>query len=105
VKRGEIWVARLAPRGDGLAAKSYACLIVSPPEIHDQMDIVIVAPMAAGGTAATFRIDATVEGKPGRFLLEQVRTLDKTQLVRCIGAVDRKTLSAALKALQDMFAE
>jgi mRNA interferase MazF len=105
VKRGEIWLARLNPQESGEAAKAFVCLIVSPAEIHDHLDVAIVAPMAAGSSPAAFRIAATVEGKAGRFLLEQVRTLDKAQLVRCVGAVDRKTLSAALRTLRDMFAE
>ena len=105
MKRGEIWLARLGPREQGEAAKAYVCLIVSPPEIHDHLDVAIVAPMAAGSGAAAFRVEASVEGKSGRFLLEQLRTLDKAQLVRCVGSLDRKTLSAALRVLREMFAE
>ena len=105
MKRGEIWLARLSPRKEGDTAKTYVCLVVSPPEVHEHLDVAIVAPMAAGSRAAAFRIEATVEGKSGRFLLEQIRTLDKAQLVRCVGSVDRKTLSAALRTLRDMFAE
>ena len=55
--------------------------------------------------AAAFRIAATVENIPGRFLLEQVRAIDKTQLVRCVGSVDKKTLSSALRTLREMFAD
>ena len=105
MKRGEIWLARVGAGNDGSAAKACVCLIVSPPEIHDYLDVVIVAPMAAGGSGAAFRIAATVEDKPGRFLLDQLRTLDKMQLVRCVGSLDRKSLSSALRQLREMFAE
>jgi mRNA interferase MazF len=105
VKRGEIWLARLSPRKEGDTAKTYVCLVVSPPDIHDHLDVAIVAPMAVGSRLAAFRVEAVVEGRTGRFLLEQIRTLDKTQLVRCVGAVDKKTLSTALQALREMFAE
>jgi mRNA interferase MazF len=105
VKRGEVWLTNLAEPQDRLAGKPRPCLVVSPPEIHDHLDVAIVAPMGIGGTAAAFRIVSTVENIPGRFLLEQVRTVDRTQLVRCVGSVDKKTLSAALRTLREMFAE
>jgi hypothetical protein len=43
--------------------------------------------------------------KNGLILLDQVRTLDKQRLVRCLGAVEAKTLRATLACLRDIFAE
>jgi len=105
VKRGEVWLTRLDGRTGEVPAEPRPCLIISPPEIHEHLDVAIVAPMGIGGAPAAFRIAATVENIPGRFLMEQVRTVDKTQLVRCVGSVDKKTLAAALRTLRDMFAE
>jgi len=105
VKRGEVWLTRFDGRAAEAAGKPRPCLIISPPEIHDHLDMAIVAPMGIGGAPAAFRIAATVENIPGRFLMEQVRTVDKAQLVRCVGSVDKKTLAAALRALREMFAE
>ena len=105
MKRGEVWLTRFDGGAGEAAAKPRPCLVISPPEIHDHLDVAIVAPMGIGGASAAFRIAATVENIPGRFLMEQVRTVDKAQLVRRLGAVDKKTLSAALRTLREMFAE
>ena len=105
MKRGEVWLTRLDGRTGEAAGKPRPCLLISPPEIHDHLDVAIVAPMGIGGAPAAFRIAATVENIPGRFLMEQLRTVDKAQLVRCVGAVDKKTLAAALRTLREMFAE
>jgi mRNA-degrading endonuclease toxin of MazEF toxin-antitoxin module len=43
--------------------------------------------------------------QPAVLRLEQIRTVEKRALTRQAGAVDRKTLSAALAALREMFAE
>jgi mRNA interferase MazF len=38
-------------------------------------------------------------------VLDQIRTVDKTRLVKRVGAVNAKTLSAVLITLQEVFAE
>ena len=72
--------------------------------MHDHLRTVIVAPMTTGAHPAPFRIPVTFGGKKGLILLDQVRTLDKTRLVRKLGAVPPGTLSTTLKTLQDVFA-
>jgi mRNA interferase MazF len=44
------------------------------------------------------------DGKRGFILLDQIRTLDKTRLLKRLGKVPPKTLRATLHALQELFA-
>lgn len=105
VKRGEVWLARLDPTEGREIQKARPCLVVSPPEIHDLLNLVIVAPMTTGSHPAPYRIETKLEEKSGRFLLEQIRAIDKSRLLRRVGAADAKTLSAVLTTLREMFAE
>jgi mRNA interferase MazF len=105
VKRGEVWLARLDPTEGREIQKTRPCLIISPPEIHDYLDIVMVAPMTSGSHPAAYRVETLFNEKQNRILLEQVRTIDKSRLLRSLGAVDRRTLRAVLGTLQKMFAE
>lgn len=104
VARGEIWLARLDPTEGREIQKTRPCLVVSPPEINDYLDTVIVAPMMGGSQPARFRIEATLKGKTGRFLLEQIRAIDKSRLLRRIGGAEPKTLVTTLDGLRAMFA-
>jgi mRNA interferase MazF len=72
--------------------------------MHDHLRTVIVAPMTTGARPAPFRISLTFGGKKGLILLDQIRTLDKTRLVRGLGAVSPTTLAATLRTLQEVFA-
>ena len=104
VTRGEIWLAALDPTVGREIRKSRPCVVISPPEMHDHLRTVIVAPMTTGAHPAPFRIAVAFRGKSGLILLDQVRTLDKTRLVRKLGTVSASTLSATLKTLQTVFA-
>lgn len=103
VKRGEIWLAALDPTVGSEIRKSRPCVVVSPPEMHDFLRTAIVAPMTTGSHAAPFRIPIQFQGKSGRVLLDQVRTLEKVRLVKRLGAVRAATLQEILRTLQDVF--
>ena len=105
VTRGDVWLAALDPTVGSENRKTRPCIVVSPPEMHDYLRTVIVAPMTTGNRPAPFRIQASFAGKNGLILLDQMRTLDKQRLVRRLGAVERRTLRATLTRLRDVFAD
>ncbi len=105
VTRGDVWLAALDPAVGSEIRKTRPCVIISPPEIHDHLRTVMVAPMTTGNRPAPFRVAVSFQGKDGLVLLDQMRTLDKQRLVRRLGAVERKTLRATLARLRDVFAD
>jgi len=105
VKRGEVWLACLDPTIGSEIQKTRPCVVISPPELHDYLRTAIVAPMTTGSHPAPFRVPLNFEGKSGLILLDQIRTLDKTHLIRKLGTIDGKTLTETLAVLQELFAE
>lgn len=105
VSRGEVWLTRLDPTQGREIQKTRPCLIVSPSEINDHLDTLIVVPMTTGSRPSSFRIEAMLNGKQGRFLLEQIRSIDKSRLLRPLAAIDASTVSLVLATLRAMFAE
>jgi mRNA interferase MazF len=103
VKRGEIWLAVLDPTVGSEIQKTRPCVIISPPEMHDYLRTVIVAPMTTGSRPAPYRIPITFRRKGGLILLDQIRTLDKTRLVKRLGMATEPTLSDLLRTLQEVF--
>ena len=105
MKRGEIWLINLDPTVGSEIQKTGPCGVISPPEIHDYLRTVIVAPMTTGSHSAPFRIPIRHAGKNGLILLDQIRTVDKARLVKRIGIVSKSTLASTLAALAEIFAE
>jgi len=105
VKRGEVWLAALDPTVGSEIKKTRPCVVISPPEMHDWLRTVIVAPMTSQGRAAPFRIPVVFQRKSGLILLDKIRSLDKQRLVKRLGAIKPDTLKATLGTLQEVFAE
>jgi mRNA interferase MazF len=103
VKRGEVWLVALDPTVGTEIQKTRPCLIVSPPEMHDHLRAVIVAPMTTGSRPAGFRVPLTFKGQEGLVLLDQIRTVDKQRLVKRLGAVAEPVLVATLDTLREVF--
>jgi mRNA interferase MazF len=105
VARGDVWLARLDPTEGREIRKTQPCLVISPPELHDFLDIVIIAPMTTGSRPAPFRLPIDFSGKRGFILLDQIRSIDKRRLTRRLGAIVRRDLSATLALLQELFSD
>ena len=104
MKSGEIWLAQLDPVVGSEIQKTRPCVVISPDEMNAHLRTVIVAPMTTGSRPAHFRIGLTFQGKQGLIVLDQIRTLDRTRLIRHLGALRPATLGATLRTLQSMFA-
>ena len=104
VKRGEIWLVNLVPTVGSEIRKSRPCVVVSPPEMHDHLRTVIVAPMTSKSRPAPFRVPVTHSGLKGLILLDQLRAVDKLRMVKRLGAISTRTLAGTLGRLQEVFA-
>jgi mRNA interferase MazF len=104
MKAGDIWLAQLDPTVGSEIQKTRPCVVVSPDEMNDHLRTVIVAPMTTGSRPAAFRVGLTFQGKHGLIVLDQIRTLDRTRLVKRLGALRPQTLAVTLQTLQSMFA-
>ena len=105
VVRGEIWLVNLDPTVGREIKKGRPCVVISPPEMHDHLRTVIVAPMKTKSKAAPFRLAATHAGKKGLILLDQIRTVDKSRLVKKLGSLSPKVKEATLDTLREVFAD
>jgi mRNA interferase MazF len=103
--RGDIWLAVLDPAVGAEIQKTRPCVIISPPEMHNQLRTVLAAPMTTGNRPAPFRIPVRFDDKAGLILLDQIRALDKQRLVKRLGAVEARILRTTLAQLRAVFAE
>ncbi len=105
VLRGEIWIAELDPTIGSEIRKARPCLIISPDVMNRHLRTVIGMPMTTGSRSARFRIPVRFQNRDGLLLGDQLRTLDRQRLTKCVGVVDTITLAAALAILREMFAD
>ena len=102
IKRYEIYLVKLNPTVGSEIQKTRPCIVISPNEMN-VLKTVIVAPMTSKGFDFVFRPKIKFEQKDGLVLLDQIRTVDKTRLVKKIGDVDKKIAKEISQMLVKMF--
>lgn len=105
VSRFDVYLVSLDPAQGHEIRKTRPCVIISPDEMNPRIGTVIVAPMTTKGRDYPTRIPLTFQRKKGQIVLDQIRTVDKTRLVKRMGKLDTNTAAKTLAVLQEMFAE
>jgi mRNA interferase MazF len=101
--RGEVYLVALDPTRGSEIRKTRPCLVVSPDELNHHLRTVIVAPMTTAGQPSPFRLSCRFQGKQGRVVLDQLRTVDRDRLKKRLGTITPATLIGTLAILAEMF--
>jgi mRNA interferase MazF len=84
--------------------KTRPCVIISPDEMNQHINTVIIAPMTTKGRPYPTRIALTFKRKVGQIVLDRLRTVDTNRLVKRVGRIDEPIARSVLALLAEMFA-
>jgi mRNA interferase MazF len=101
--RFDVYLTNLDPTVGSEIQKTRPCLVISPDEMNKHIRTVIVAPMTTAGKDYPTRVSCTFKRKKGQIVLDQIRTIDKTRLVKKLGTIDPKTQLKVITTLQRLF--
>jgi mRNA interferase MazF len=105
VERFDVYLVSLDAVSSKDAKNTRPCVIVSPDEINRNIQNVIIAPLSAPSAKYPTRIETDFLNNRRAIILDQIRTVDKSRLVKKIGSIDKPAQKETLEKLQEMFAE
>ena len=104
-ERFSVWGVDLNPATGSEQSGYRPVLVVSPDEMNGNLNTVIVAPMTSRLRHWPSRVKIRHANKTGQVALDQLRTLDRTRLVRPKGRLNARYHNDVLGVLSQMFAE
>jgi mRNA interferase MazF len=104
VKRFDVYRVSLDPTQGCEMQKTRPCVLISPNEMNRHIATVIIAPMTTRGRDYPTRVTCKFQGKEGQIVLDQIRTVDKSRLVKKLGTISNPTQRKVLSVLSEMFA-
>ena len=104
VKRFDVYLVNLDSTVGSEIQKTRPCLVVSPDEMNRNIRTVIIAPMTSAQREYPTRVPCTFQKKKGQIVLDQLRTIDKTRLIKKLGTLDSKDQLEVISILQRLFA-
>lgn len=104
INRFEVYLVNLDPTIESEIQKTRPCLVVSPDELNRHLRTVIVVPKSTRGKSYPTRISSRFNGKDGQIVLDEIRTVDQSRLVKKLGRINTSTAARTLEVLQELFA-
>ena len=105
VNQYEVFLIDLDPTRGQEMRKTRPCLVVSPNEINRAIATVIVAPMTTKSRDYPTRVRLRFQGKQRWVVLDQVRTIDKTRLVKKLGKITDGEIEQVKEILREMLVD
>lgn len=99
----EIWEVQLNPAIGHETKKNRPCVIISNNIINYRMMTVTIVPLTRTIKNVPFRVKSALAGIEGEIMVDQIKTIDKSRLVRFLGKLDATTIRALDSVIVRMF--
>ncbi len=105
VKRFEIYFIEFNPTVGSEINKTRPGVIVSPDEMNDALNTVIVAPLTSTLKNYPSRVNCLVKNKQGQVALDQLRCVDKSRLRQKLTVLKENEQDEVLNILNKIFSK
>ena len=105
VNRFDVYLVNLDPEPSKDAKNTRPCVVISPDEMNRNIATVVIAPLSTAAARYPTRMPVKFLNSERMVVLDQIRTVDRSRLVKLIGQVDISERKAILDRLAEMFAE
>jgi mRNA interferase MazF len=102
-QRSQVWLVSLEPTIGSEINKTRPCVLVSPDETNRLLRTVIVAPLTSTIKSYPTRLSITFQNRPSSIALDQLRTVDKSRLIKKLGAISTNEYQSVADILVEMF--
>ncbi len=105
MKQYDIYWVDLNPTAGSEIAKNRPVVIVSPDEMNDNLNTVIIAPFTSTLKPYPFRVMCTLKKKKASIALDQIRTIDKIRILNHIGKLSQDSIVELKNILKEMLVD
>ena len=105
INQYDVLLINLDPTVGHEIKKVRPCLVISPNEMNEAIQTVIIAPMTTKSHKYPTRIQVNFENKEGWIVLDQIRTVDRTRLIKRLGKIKKKEIEEVKSVLQEMLVD
>jgi mRNA interferase MazF len=105
ISQYNVFLVNLDPTIGSEIKKTRPCVVISPNEMNNNIQTVIIAPMTTKSHNYPTRVSLTFLGKKGWIVLDQIRTIDKIRLTKEIGKLNTSTIREIKEVIKEMLVD
>ena len=105
INQYDVFLISLNPALGHEIKKTRSCLVLSPNEMNNYLQTIIVAPMTTQSKAFPSRVPCVFIKKEGWIALDQIRSINKTRIVKKLGKIESYTINKVKSTVKEMLVD
>jgi len=102
IRQYEIFWVSLDPAEGSEMAKTRPCIVISPDEMNDYLQTVIIAPLTSTMKILPSRVKILLNGQYGMIALDHIRSISKKRIGNYIGKLKLSDIEVIKEILKEM---
>lgn len=105
INQYDIVLVNLDPTLGSEMKKTRPCVVLSPNEMNKFLQTIVVAPMTSSSKPYPTRVEVKHNATKGWVVIDQIRTIDRTRIVKCFESLTSKEIEKVKKVIQETFVD
>ena len=105
ISQYQIVVVNLDPTVGSEIKKTRPCVVISPDEMNRHLNTIVIAPVTSQSKSYPTRIEISLAGNISWVVLDQIRTIDKTRVIRNISSLSGKEIILIKNKIRETYVD
>ena len=105
INQYDIILVNLDPSIGSEMKKTRPCVVISPNEMNKYLQNIIIAPITNTSKPYPTRLEIKNKEVTGWVVLDQVRTIDKTRIVKTLSNLTKNEIAITKQSLKELFVD
>ncbi|WP_339811296.1 type II toxin-antitoxin system PemK/MazF family toxin [Zunongwangia profunda] len=105
LKQYSIVLVNLDPTIGSEIKKTRPCVVISPNEMNKYLNTIVLAPMTTNLKKYPTRVSVKHNGKKGMIAIDQIRTVDKTRIIRVFENLTETEIGKCKEVIKETFVD
>lgn len=105
IKQYQIILVNLDPTIGSEIQKTRPCVVISPDELNDNLQTVVIAPLTSTSKKYPTRVKIKHNNQEGWIVIDQIRTIDKIRIVKNVGSLSEKEIQTCKRVIRETFVD
>jgi mRNA interferase MazF len=105
IKQYQIVLVNLDPTMGSGMKKTRPCVVLSPDEMNKYLQTIVIAPMTSSSKPYPTRVEVRHNKQKGWVVLDQIRTIDRSRVVKLFDFLSEKEIDKAKSAILETYVD
>jgi mRNA interferase MazF len=105
VRQYDIVIVNLDPTVGSEIRKTRPCVVISPDEMNRHLNTIVIAPVTSQSKSYPTRLKIILEKKSNWIIVDQIRTIDKTRIIRNIAKLSIMEIQDLKRMIRETYVD